>query len=307
MMAASSNQKPGICNLTKVFPPYREYRWFEQHQDFPIELQNSQFSAINAWWFSELSTLIYDNQAYSRKILNNILGIDNNDIHWFDHQGNQAMLVNYQNAQILIFQGTHFPRLTYTDFASLTRTAENILVDDLVLEQIEQTIEANSQSATMGLHKGFSKALGLQNQPDNLWHQITAKLDNSKPLWVAGHSLGGAMATITAMRLPKQVAGLYTYGAPGVGDVRAQQWQKQHLNGKFFRYVNGGDIVCHIMTTSKFKLHFDLYLHAGEEKKLNVQGYTGVFTLFSQLLDRLGVSFLDHSPVYYALGCRSAI
>ncbi|MFP5289147.1 MAG: alpha/beta fold hydrolase [Thermoanaerobaculia bacterium] len=42
---------------------------------------------------------------------------------------------------------------------------------------------------------------------------------DDRPLWLTGHSLGGAVAVLTASRLEKRVQGVYVYGAPRVGDA----------------------------------------------------------------------------------------
>ncbi len=50
-----------------------------------------------------------------------------------------------------------------------------------------------------------------------------------KRIWLTGHSLGGAVAAITAMHieknLPQNVHGVYLYGAPPVGN---SQWQSAY-------------------------------------------------------------------------------
>lgn len=64
----------------------------------------------------------------------------------------------------------------------------------------------------------------------------------NKKLYVTGHSLGGAMATICASRLSAQgmnVEGLYTYGSPRVGDGEFVA----NLKVNHFRFVNNNDAV----------------------------------------------------------------
>jgi len=60
--------------------------------------------------------------------------------------------------------------------------------------------------------------------------------------WLAGHSLGGAIAAITSalVNLPyADVEAVYSFGAPRVGDGR---WRDMFLD-PHFRVVNAGDIV----------------------------------------------------------------
>src|SRR5262249_31161968 len=67
------------------------------------------------------------------------------------------------------------------------------------------------------VHHGFSSALRRS------WSQIEAVLDDlgDKPLFVTGHSMGGALAVLSAYRLAKlgrPAVATYTFGAPRVGD-----------------------------------------------------------------------------------------
>jgi len=64
----------------------------------------------------------------------------------------------------------------------------------------------------------------------------------NKKLYITGHSLGGAMATICASRMVARgivVSGLYTFGSPRVGDAEFVA----HLGTTHFRFVNNNDIV----------------------------------------------------------------
>lgn len=67
------------------------------------------------------------------------------------------------------------------------------------------------------VHHGFSTALRLT------WAKVRQALDEAqdKPLFVTGHSMGGALAVLTACRLAavgRPAVATYTFGAPRVGD-----------------------------------------------------------------------------------------
>ncbi|MDB5326089.1 MAG: lipase class 3 [Phycisphaerales bacterium] len=67
------------------------------------------------------------------------------------------------------------------------------------------------------VHHGFSSALNRS------WGRLESILDQvkDKPLFLTGHSMGGALAVLTACRLAKAgrpPVATYTYGAPRVGD-----------------------------------------------------------------------------------------
>lgn len=92
------------------------------------------------------------------------------------------------------------------------------------------------------VHCGFREALG------DVLDDLGAELDRhpGKPLWITGHSLGGALAVLLAARAladGRAVGGLYTYGQPRVGDAEfAASWGPP-LAGRYFRFVNGNDPV----------------------------------------------------------------
>ncbi|MCP4020862.1 MAG: lipase family protein, partial [Desulfobacteraceae bacterium] len=63
----------------------------------------------------------------------------------------------------------------------------------------------------------------------------------AKPLFISGHSLGGALATIAAKELYHKggIAACYTFGSPRVGDA---EWISS-IKTPFYRLVNAADCV----------------------------------------------------------------
>ena len=84
------------------------------------------------------------------------------------------------------------------------------------------------------------------------------------PLWVTGHSLGGAMATLASVRLTDEgykVRAVYTYGSPRVGD-RVFRDSYRLAN---YRFVNDNDLVPHL----PFRW---CYKHVGKLRLVNSEG-----------------------------------
>jgi hypothetical protein len=90
------------------------------------------------------------------------------------------------------------------------------------------------------VHKGFRDA--VEPVYPELKELIATHLKGRRSLWLTGHSLGGALANLTAYRLEEdgiKVQGVYTYAAPRVGDSawaaefeqrlrdRSQQWSSE--------------------------------------------------------------------------------
>ena len=94
------------------------------------------------------------------------------------------------------------------------------------------------ESETEGMvHYGFYQYL------ERIWEQVSAYVSTparkKKELYICGHSLGGAMATLASSRLQDRIVACYTYGSPRVG---GKVW---HSNCTFnhYRHVNNNDVV----------------------------------------------------------------
>ncbi len=124
---------------------------------------------------------------------------------------------------------------------------------------------------------------GFKREVDDLWPFIERALSgNRQPLWFAGHSLGGAMATICARRyrlsrMGHWVQGLFTYGSPRVGN-RAYV---NYCRLVHYRWVNNNDIVTRVPPT------WWGYRHGGREMYIDALGRVRSVVGWHRVLDRL--------------------
>tara|TARA_R110002049_G_scaffold27321_2_gene94007 strand:+ start:74971 stop:75885 length:915 start_codon:yes stop_codon:yes gene_type:complete len=94
-------------------------------------------------------------------------------------------------------------------------------------------------------HRGFLEAL------DEIWAPLYASVDqrfaaSERPVWVTGHSLGGALALLFAWRLHQNFIPVHqvcTFGAPMIGNQAAAAAFAREFPSKVFRYVDAGDLV----------------------------------------------------------------
>ncbi len=133
------------------------------------------------------------------------------------------------------------------------------------------------------VHRGFSGAEKLLNR------QIAQVLPEADRYWITGHSLGGALATLFAVRLTDarlNVAGLYTFGSPRVGCHCFAQHADYVLKGRHFRVVHGNDIVPRVPRPIRFR-------HCGQQVYLDRKGRAVLSPgVLSQFVDRvLGFRF----------------
>jgi triacylglycerol lipase len=83
-----------------------------------------------------------------------------------------------------------------------------------------------------------------------LIRELTGVLENnsigiSDPLWVTGHSLGGALASLIAPEVQDRFGlhGVYTFGSPCVGDEDIAGFIERKIQTPIYRVVNRADVV----------------------------------------------------------------
>lgn len=144
-------------------------------------------------------------------------GFDN--FTWFDTLGTQAMVVTTDDQCVLAFRGTEPTNITdwMTDF------------------DIRQVPGPYGE-----VHAGFYEALS------HVWSDIEPLvLEGDRFVYVTGHSLGGALATLATAQLG--FGQLYTFGSPKVFDAKgAKTFDKYHES---YRFVNNNDIVARVPLT----------------------------------------------------------
>jgi len=106
-------------------------------------------------------------------------------------------------------------------------------------------------------HKGFTELYAASVRSQVL--RVLKKLPLTKKLYITGHSLGGALATLCALdvavntkfKRPRVV----TFGSPRVGDESfANTFNRKVFHS--FRVVNGGDWVPHIPLRATFGIRY---------------------------------------------------
>jgi predicted lipase len=116
------------------------------------------------------------------------------------------------------------------------------------------------------VHSGFLDIysnLILEPRP----HKIAEQLDPTVPCYIAGHSLGGALAILAAidiaLKVPKLRPNLrlYTYGSPRVGDKIFAEAHSQLIPNSY-RVANQADTITLVPPTNQMG---GVFIHIGEE------------------------------------------
>ncbi|QDS92892.1 Lipase (class 3) [Roseimaritima multifibrata] len=203
--------------------------------------------------FAELSMVSYNDEAEATRAA---IAIGFPDVTLFDNDGSQAFRFRNDNDCIIACRGT----------------------EPNEWNDIQADVDATAVLAeTVGkVHRGFKKEV------DDLWPELeTALTDNDLPLWFCGHSLGGAMATISAGRcflshIACNPSALFTYGSPRVGDNA----YVNYVELDHYRWVNNNDIVTRVPPA------WLGYRHAGQEVYLNRNGIIRKLTGMRRFMDR---------------------
>ncbi|HJR78526.1 MAG TPA: lipase family protein [Anaerolineales bacterium] len=248
-------------------------------------IRRAAYSDRMAWVLASMSHLVYDrfeDDKKTKELLEAKLeGGGFKLIKTFNSKetDTQAFLVSNGEYAVLAFRGTEVTKR----------------------EDVKTDIQASLYSIIEGrVHTGFIRAY------KSLEKEIEASLEKVKdlPLYITGHSLGAAIATIATQYLERnhlirdRIAACYTYGSPRVGNHEFDR----EFRSAIYRIVNTTDIVTIIPLLAMG------YIHIGDVRFLERK--EGMFRrgvpLFQRILFFLGGMFRlfgpwvgDHAIVNY--------
>ena len=310
-MAHEDLPPPTIQNL---WPPNTDREYFKDGKAHPFRPLATAFEPVNGWWLAEAALLAYAPEEFAHGQFTRA-GLTN--VKLFSRSGTQCYVALGPDVAIAVFRGTQVPKL------GSDPDRVHLLLD--VAKDIRDIIDFRLVPFDKGgaVHAGFLGAL------DAVWEELLDWLDSNvggRPLWMTGHSLGGALATLAAHRLqPGRVQGLYTFGSPTVGDRAFAD----HFRVSTYRFVHHRDIMPRVPPFGFYAGDISRrgnYEHVGTVKYIDgagrlhdamppeVQSLTGLGRdLFESIVS--GVSRLplpslaalprepldDHAPLYYAL------
>lgn len=191
-----------------------------------LPVQRAAYSDRTAWIMASMAQLAYDGFERDEQALELLKvklkggGFELLETFNSPETDTQAFLVSTDKYAVLAFRGTEVSK------------TEDIKIDAEAIRV--STIEGK-------VHEGFLKAY------QSVEKDIMDSLPKVKhlPLYVTGHSLGAALATVATHsieldpRYKDQIAACYTFGSPRVGDLHYDETFKSPI----YRVVNTTDIV----------------------------------------------------------------
>lgn len=158
-----------------------------------------------------------------------------------------------------------------------------------------------SMSPTWGyeirVHRGFYYAL---REIYKDLRSFIRSYDDTRKVFLAGHSLGGALAILCGYRLQKvggvDVQGVYSWGSPRVGNIN---WKTNHdalLGSRCFRWVKGADFAAGLPDAAPPGGPGNSYFHVGQLNYINADGSV---EMDKTDFEAIGASVPDHDMGNY--------
>ncbi|MFK5914109.1 MAG: lipase family protein [Woeseiaceae bacterium] len=274
----------GRSLLAVIFPQKFTPAIISESRDF-----ESLWKTKKHWVFSNLSHIAYFSSEQIQTFMQQ-LGAEKTC--FYNHKGAQAYLSIWEDKAVLCFRGTQSvenptERQDHLNFVRkfFLRFLIKLPINPFSLLSINNDIWAdlkliqtsfNNQSSTK-VHSGFleeiNKIWDNSEIENNILNDIQQHV-GEKPIWVTGHSLGGAMATLAGMKYSFQA--VTTFGEPRVG----KNIGKSFISTTHTRFVNGDDPVTKVPPRL-----FSYYKHHGNKIHIHKEPSDFIY---------------DHSIIYYS-------
>jgi hypothetical protein len=294
------------AKFRQIRPPNENYTYFEDKDHHPFRHNATAFELVNAGWLADFAMLAYGDEAFIKDKFDRFgLTAAGFILKFFSEQTTQCFVAHNDKFVVVSLRGTEIDNFR----GALADWIRNF-------ELIPEPDESGGS-----VHEGFRKDLKAVWQKVRDYLQPLLGTGTGRTLWITGHSLGAALATLAAERAARDdahftVQGVYTYGSPRVGDERFKQaYVARGLDGIHYRFVYNVDVVPKIPPGEAYRhvgqvkfIDKDGHLHdempdeddAGVEDLLARLGHQS-FALLKNLLGfTIPAPFANHAPIYYA-------
>ncbi len=289
--------------------------YFKLDQKPMLEVGRSEFSLNNAACLVELCRLVYRQEADE-------LGED------FDGITRQSVLDQVGMKEVAVSKNDQV-----STFASLISATANDGSPCSVLvfrgsndfEDWKNNFMAYQTKAFDGgmVHAGFMRALRT------IWKDLLVMLKHQQgPLFITGHSLGAALATLATARLVKNghpVEACYVFGSPRVGN---EKFTRSLSDTPFYRVENASDVVtsvpldvplirysaageCHYIDHGgqlHYKMDENLIIRDRKQhgwKLPDLRSFAEWMQRLKSMPEQLPPMLSDHAPVNYVVRLQS--
>ena len=222
-----------------------------------IHPYTTKLDQVNARTMALLSNLVYkkgpeaSQKPDEKGILVELKKQDSGflSVKGFDKNSAQAMVVGHTGFVAIAFRGT------------------NEIADWL------DNLNAFPEKTMFGeFHRGFYRSVeDLWEGPEGIMQQVK-EVGKNLPLFITGHSLGGAMASIAAAKRiheDKPFTSVYTFGQPRAMTRETSRIFNSEAGGRYFRFQNNEDIVTRVPARLMNYSHVGQCLYIDQDKKIH--------------------------------------
>ena len=226
--------------------------------------------AGNAYWMARLAKEVYLSDSTpnpkpdEERILANLLEDDKRFVSVLGVSCNsaQAAVIEHQDYLCIAFRGT-----------------------DELADWLDNLNAFATNDLFGAFHRGFWQSL------EDVWRPLNARFrqlqqQKPRPLFITGHSLGGAMATIAAAKLlheDKPFTSVYTFGQPRAVTRDTARLFNAECKSRYFRFHNNNDIVTRAPARMMGYSHIGRYLYISSEQQIHQE--VGLWFKFVDYVD----------------------
>ena len=221
-----------------------------------IAQYTTQLNEGNAYWMARIASEVYtkvsdtDPSPDEGGILKSLQADDSGFMSVVGANKNsaQAALIEHKDYLCMAFRGT-----------------------DQLADWLDNLDAFPTEELFGEFHRGFWKS--TEDVWDVIWQAYKDRISVSKrPLFITGHSLGGAMATIAAARLVHHdlpFTSVYTFGQPRALTRETARIFNAECSSRFYRFHNNNDLVTRVPARLMGYSHVGSYLYITEEKTIH--------------------------------------
>jgi triacylglycerol lipase len=249
----------------------------------------TDFSVARAYWLAEFADHAYETDpgALTQWLGQNGFKL----VESLDVDDTQGFLAQAEGVAVLAFRGTEQK------------------LKDWVTDAKFEFVDGAASGVPGRVHVGFAEALApVAARLD----QLVAQLKDRRVLFhVTGHSLGGALATLAALRFGRApqtacpIHTVHTFGSPRVGDAAFVQAFDALFQDRSYRFVNDEDLVTRVPPRALEYDHVSDIIYIDESGRLQRDiGYWYRFLNFAtnalgDLQQAVQTTVKDHSMKLY--------
>ena len=222
-----------------------------------VKTSQMSYCAENALMMAYISKFCYfdtrNGDPDETKILKKLKNLDTGfrEVQGFSASSSQGCVIEHDEYLVVVFRGT-----------------------DEIADWLDNINVAPKKTPFGKVHRGFYLAL------HDIWAQMRRAivrfqkpLDSNKPIFLTGHSLGGALATLGAAEMANNdepFYGVYTFGSPRCGKRRFEEKYKIAAQARTFRFVNNADLVTRMPARIMNYRHVGNLVYISNEGKLSM-------------------------------------